>query len=335
MTDEIITDPQELQYICDIVNQVLDNRHYLADIKDVQTALKEVSLEHGREVQINLVFAENQLTGFNFSFRNDSSKTTPTIDLKQQQINITPEKGDVIPYIQPTIDIEATKLKGNITIPSPSSNEIILTPGLQVEGEHIIDLDNLENQEIIKSPSPGFGKINPGLTTVANQLTNQHEVNGLFLTGLNLKTGISVAETFQTEDKPDIQNAGLAIIKRFQQVLPEEFIALKAGDSPSSFNWKDPESNKEYKFCFQGAETNAEGDILRPASLKGYEKKAGSEEPIFSATLIDGKYNRWNIEQCDFNKSQIQSLNLATKVIFPVHTMTAITNTVDDFCSEI
>jgi hypothetical protein len=98
MTDAIITDPQDLQYICDIVSQVLDNQHYLADIKDVQTALKEVSLEHGREVQINLVFEENQLTGFNFSLKSDLSKTTPTIAFKQNQINIDSEKGDVLNF---------------------------------------------------------------------------------------------------------------------------------------------------------------------------------------------------------------------------------------------
>jgi hypothetical protein len=338
MTDAIITNPQDLQYISNIVSQVLDNHHYLADIKDVQTALKEVSLEHGQEVQINLVFEENQLTGFNFSLKSDLSKTTPTIAFKQNQINIDSEKGDVIPYIQTatTINVAATESKGNIAIPSPSPSEIILTPGLQVEDQHIINPDSPENDETIETQSSGFGKINPDLIGAAHQLVNQHEINGLLLTGLTLKTGISLTETLQPEEKPDIQTAGLAIIKRFQQVLTEEFIALKAGDSPSSFNWKDPKSNKQYHFYFEAVQTNNEGNILIPASLKGFEKLSENDvmQPIFTATLIDAKYNHWSIEQCDFNKNQIQSLNLATKPISPIHT-TAITNTVGDFCSEI
>lgn len=338
MTDAInncfITDPQDLKYISDVLNQVLDNRHHLADIKDVQIALKEVSLEHGREVQINLVFEENQLTGFNFSLKNDPSKTTPTIAFKQQQINIESEKGDVIPHKQTTtIDLAATESKSQLTISYPSPSEIILTPGLQ-QGRHIINPDDSETSETIETPSSGFRKINPGLISAAHQLANQHEVNGLLLTGLTLKTGISVTDTLQTEEKPDIQNAGLAIIKRFQQVLPEEFIALKAGDSPQAFNWKDPESNKQYHFSFEAAQTNASGDILTPASLKGYEKISGSMQPVFAATLIDAKYNRWSIEQCDFNKSQIQSLNLATKPTIPNHS-TALTNAVGDFSYEM
>ncbi|MGB3655678.1 MAG: hypothetical protein WBA41_31325 [Rivularia sp. (in: cyanobacteria)] len=45
-----ITDPAELKFISDVVNQVLDSKHHLADIKDLQAALKEVSLERGQEV---------------------------------------------------------------------------------------------------------------------------------------------------------------------------------------------------------------------------------------------------------------------------------------------
>ena len=91
-----ITDPLDLNYISHVVNQVLESKHHLADIKDLQAALKEVSLEHGQEIQMNLVFEENQLSGFNFSFTNDSSKTTATIPFKQQQSNISSEKGDII-----------------------------------------------------------------------------------------------------------------------------------------------------------------------------------------------------------------------------------------------
>ena len=40
-----ITDPLDLNYISHVVNQVLESKHHLADIKDLQAALKEVSLE--------------------------------------------------------------------------------------------------------------------------------------------------------------------------------------------------------------------------------------------------------------------------------------------------
>jgi hypothetical protein len=333
-----ITDPGDLSYISDVVNEVLGNKHQLANIIDVQAALKEVSLERGRELQINLVFEDNLLAGFNFSFTSDPNKTTPTIALKQQEININSYQGNIIPYQQSVInvDITATKLKGNLVIPSQSPNEIILTPGLQVEDQQIINPDNSETNETIETPYSGLGKINPGLIGAAHQLANQHEVNGLLLTGLSLKTGIFVANNLQTEDKPDIQNAGLVIIKRFQQILPEEFIAFKAGDSPQAFKWKDPESNKQYHFFFATAQTNEAGDIVTLTSLKGFEITSGSDsmKPVFVANLIDARYNHWSIEQCDFSQRQIQSLNLAVKPKILHHT-TAIANTSRDFYPEI
>ncbi len=333
-----ITEPEDLIYISDVVNEVLGNHQQLTNVIDVQAALKEVSLERGRELQINLVFEDNLLAGFNFSFTSDPNKTTPTIALKQQEININSYQGDIIPHQQSaiTVDIAATRLKENLVIPSPSPNEIILTPGLQVEDQQIINPDNSETNQTIETPSSGARKINPSLIGTAHQLANQHEVNGLLLTGLTLKTGISITNALQGEDKPDIQNAGLTIIKRLQQILPEEFIAFKTGDSPQAFKWKDPESNKQYHFCFEAAQTNEVEDIVTPASLKGFEISSGydSMQSIFVANLIDAKYNRWSIEQCDFNQSQIQSLNLAAKQKNPHH-MTAITNTYRDFCTEI
>lgn len=251
-----ITDPKDLKYISDVVNQVLDNKNELADIKDLQAALKSVSLEHGKEIQINLVFEENELTGFNFSFKNDPTRTTDLIPFKQQQINIESENGDIIPHTQPTttIDIAATKSE-SIAIHSPSPNEIILAPGLQVEGQRIINPDDSEIEETLKSPFSRYGQLNPGLRNVANQLASRSEIDGLLLTGLTLKTALPLTE-IQTEDKPDAQTAGLAVIKRFQQVLPQKFIDLKAGNSPKDFNWKDPQSNKQYHFCFEAAQTN-------------------------------------------------------------------------------
>ncbi|MDJ0678097.1 MAG: hypothetical protein QNJ36_22385 [Calothrix sp. MO_167.B42] len=333
-----ITDPKDLGYISDVVNQLLENHHQLANIIDVQAALKEVSLERGRELQINLVFEDNLLAGFNFSFTSDPNKTTPNIALKQQEININSYHSDIIPHQQSAIivDIAASNLQNNLAISSPSPKEIILTPGLQVEDQQIINPYNLENHQTIETPSSRAKKINPSLIGTAHQLANQHEVNGLLLTGLGLKTGIYITNNLQNEGKPDIQNAGLAIIKRFQQILPEEFIAFKAGDSPQAFKWEDPESNKQYHFYFETAQTNEVEDIITPASLKGFEITSSSDsmKPVFFANLIDVRYNHWSIEQCDFNQSQIQSLNLAAKQKNPHHT-TAIANTSRDFYPEI
>ncbi|NJN14040.1 MAG: hypothetical protein HC815_41690 [Richelia sp. RM1_1_1] len=313
-----IADLSDLNYIFDVVNQVLDSRHHLADIKDFQAVLKEASLERGREVQMNLVFEENQLTGFNFSFQDDPSKTTATIPFKEQQLNVESEKSSVISKEQTTTIATTESISKLISLPSPGY--ITLTPGLQVEEQRIINPEPPENQEILTSPFPARGNINPSLTNIVNQLANQQEVNGLLLTGLPLKTGISLTDTLRVEEKPDIQTAGLAMLKRFEQILPQEFIELKTGEVPKAFNWKDPESNKQYHFCFEAAKTDIEGNILIPQKLKGFDKKPDSNvQQVFEATLIDSKYNRWSIEQCDFNKNQIQSLNVATKSTLPNH----------------
>ena len=329
-----ITDPEELKYISDVVNQVLDSKHHLADVKDLQATLKEVSLEHGKEIQMNLVFKENQLSGFNFSFTNNPSKTTDTIPFNQQQLNIESEKGNIISKEQ-TTTIATTKSENNLTNSFPLPGHITLTPGLQVEDQHIINDESPENHTILKSSFSVQGNINPSLINIANQLTNQQEVNGLLLTGLPLKSSISIRDTLKVEDKPDIQTAGLALLKRFEQVLPQEFMELKAGETPKAFNWKDPESNKQYRFCFEAAKTDIEGNILIPEKLKGFDTKSGSNvQQVFEATLIDSKYNRWSIEQCDFNKNQIKSLNLATKSTLPNHS-TALTDAVVDFSYEM
>ncbi|NJL81350.1 MAG: hypothetical protein HC917_25915 [Richelia sp. SM2_1_7] len=328
-----ITDPEELKYISDVVNQVLDDKHNLTDVKDFQAALREASLELGREIQMNLVFDENQLSGFNFSFQDDPNKTTATIPFKQQQLNVESEKGSIISKEQ-TTTISTKESKSNL-ISLSSPGYITLTPELQVEDQHIINEEPPENHTILKSSFSVQGNINPGLINIANQLTNQQEVNGLLLTGLPLKSSISLRDTLKVEDKPDIQTAGLALIKRFEQVLPQEFINLKTGEFPKAFNWKDPESNKQYRFCFEAAKTDIEGNILIPEKLKGFDTKSGSNvQQVFEATLIDSKYNRWSIEQCDFNKNQIQSLNLATKSTLPNHSTVSI-DAVGDFSYEM
>ena len=305
-----ITDPEDLNYISGVVSQVLEDKHELGSIKDVQSALSAVSLEQGREFQINLVFEESQLAGFNFSFKSEPNKTTPTIPFKQQQLNVDTRSGDIIPHKQETtIDVVTSKPSQHLSIPANSSSEIIVAPGLQVEGQRIITPD-VEVEEALKSPSSNFNQINPGLKGVAHQLASRHEIDGLLLTGLTLKAGVTLASTLQTEDKPDVHTAGLAVIKRFQQVLPQEFADLKSGATIKPLTWKDPESGKQYRFEFEPATISPDGEIVKPISLKGFEKNKNVEmQQLFAASLIDAKYDRWHVEQCDFSANQIRSLN--------------------------
>ncbi|MEO1561270.1 MAG: hypothetical protein AAFS12_17165, partial [Cyanobacteria bacterium J06632_19] len=252
----------------------------------------------------------------------------------EQQSNISSEKGDIISG-KKTISSVVTQPENNITVSSPLSQKITITPGLQVQDQHIINPEQLENQTILKSSFSVKGNINPGLINIANQLANQQEVNGLLLTGLPLKSSINLKDTLQQEEKPDIQTAGLAILRRFEQVLPQEFIELKAGETPKAFNWKDPKSNKQYHFCFEAAKTDLDGNVIIPPSLKGFDTKSvETKQQVFAATLIDSKYNRWSIEQCDFNKNQIQSLKKASQSTLPNHS-TASLGAVNDFSYEI
>jgi uncharacterized Zn ribbon protein len=77
--NSLLTEHRDWQYISDVVNQVLAKGDELSSIKDFQSALKEVSAARGREVQMNLVTAQNQIVGFNFSFNDNPNKCTTTI----------------------------------------------------------------------------------------------------------------------------------------------------------------------------------------------------------------------------------------------------------------
>jgi hypothetical protein len=236
INSSLITDPQDLQYISDVVNQVLDSPHELGSIKDVQTALKQLSLEGGREIQINLVSDQNLIFGFNFSFKNDPSKTTPTIAFKQQLDLAETSSSEIVPYLPLTKSIEvATKTEGNLSKTSPKG-ELTIPPTLQAESLSIPSEDNAEISELSNFSPPGLGKMNPSLAFFADKLGSRQEIDGLVLTGETLKAATTLAKFLETEVKPDTQSAGNAVIKRFQQVLPEQFDQLKAGSFPQPFN---------------------------------------------------------------------------------------------------
>lgn len=307
--NNLITDPAELHYIWDVVDRVLDKKHELGSIQDFQSALKEASLSQGREIQINLVNQNDRLVGFNFSFPNDPNKTTSTIPFKQQ-LELSQTGGSILP--QPpqtfTIDVAAKKEKGNLSTSTPPGQLAVTSPA-QAEGMRLLPK---QDEEQINSPTSGL-KLNPNLARIAAHLASRSEVDGLWLTGTTLKTGTTLAQSLETENKPDIQSAGNAVIKRFEQVLPEQFAELKNGTSAKPFSWKDPHSGQQYRFEFSNPTCTKEGEILTPATLKGFQQSGNSKQPVFSALLIDAKRDCWLIEQCDFTTSQLHSLTACNR----------------------
>lgn len=308
-----ITDPQDLWYISDVVSQVLDCSPRLTDIKGVQAALSEVSLARGREIQINLVFESDKLTGFNFAFKQNPNNATPTICFKPTQLEMEVYQGNITPYKQriSTIDVAPFEPGGHLTTYSELRGEIIVAPPLQVDNLHVI---KPEAPNVLLGVCNKFNKINPDLIRVAHQLASRNEIDGLLLTGVTLKAGVTLASYLQSEPSRDMHKEGLAIVRRFQEILPQEFADLKAGEIPKNFVWKDPKSNKQYCFKFEKCETE-DSKITKPISLLGFEisKDSNTSQAVFAATLIDNKYNQWSIEKCDFTLSQVRDLSLAIK----------------------
>jgi hypothetical protein len=206
-----------------------------------------------------------------------------------------------------TIDVVA-KPESNLSTRTPKG-ELVVAPALQAEGLHVLPENG---EEFVKSPAPGV-KANPSLARVANHLASRNEIDGLWLTGLTLKTGTTLAQHLETEPQPDIQAAGNAVIKRFEQVLPQQFADLKNGNSPQTFNWKDPHSGNQYRFEFETPTFSIEGESLTPAALKGFDASDKSRKPIFSAFFVDAKRDRWLIQECDFNLDQLRSLTACNR----------------------
>lgn len=311
--NSLITDPSELQYISDVVNQVLSKPQELGSIKDFQAAVRKKSSELGREVQVNLVPDQNRVTGLNFSFADDPAKKTPTISFSLQEKELakssqqlfTGEKAGAIALSNypNTKGLEVSQLPGNLAT-KLGKGALVPPPPLQVEGTYEIS----ENPESLKSPPPGL-KMNLGLARAAEKLAARNELDGLWLSGTALKTITTLAQSLETKEPIDKQAAVNAIIKRFEQVLPERFTELAAGGSPKPFNWKDPSSNKLYRFEFEGAGSL---DSSTPKRLLGFSVDGASKTPVFSVSSLDSK--RWLIEQCDFNDTQLRSLSLAQKL---------------------
>jgi hypothetical protein len=314
-------DPRDSQYISDVVNQVLAKGDNLSSVKDFQSALKEVSTAQGREVQLNLVTDKKQIVGFNFSFKDIPHKSTPTISLTQQQIDGEKVEEKIISQLnQPrNTDVTATDVEGDI-VPSSKKKREELNPTLPLMPISTLPIDSPEK---LNSSAPGL-PMNLDLHRAAQQLASSNELNGLWIAGTALKPMAAVAKLLETtvaatakfldtEEKPDIQSAGQAVIKRFEQVLPQQFEQLKNGESPKPFTWKDSHSGKSYCFEFEVATPSPGGKPLTPATLRGFEESVNELKPVFSAQLVEPKSNLWSIEQCDFNPVQLRSLSVADK----------------------
>lgn len=315
-----IIDPEQLQYIGQIVNQILDKEHELGSLQNFQSTLKELSLSQGREIQLNLVNHDNQLVGFNFSFADEPQKTTSTIPF-QQQLVLSPPGGSIIPQTTPysTIDVATTKLKGQLSTPVPPGQLVATSPLSPEQKPEITAAD----ETAIKSAAP-HAKLNPSLARIAALLASRQEIDGLWLTGMTLKTETSIAKALETSSHLDSQLAGQAIIKRFEQILPQQFAQLNNGSSPQPFNWKDPHSGTKYRFELAAATFSPEGQLVTPTSLKGFAPT--HPQPVFSALLTDAKRHHWLVEQCDFNEQQLNSLTAC----IPTHPAQKSTDSLDN-----
>ena len=181
----------------------------------------------------------------------------------------------------------------------------ISSPETSLKQQQESELEQTENQEdSLKSSKEkrGLHNLNKNLAIVAQQLANQNEVNGLLLAGLPLTAVTKIAEPLVDRKTLDKQAAGVAVINRFQQILPDRFVL----NSNQPFSWKDPNSGKKYKFQLSGGNLSQKEvrKLRSPRVLRGQETNSAKE--VFVASSLD--YKHWRIEKCDFNYSQISSL---------------------------
>lgn len=160
-----------------------------------------------------------------------------------------------------------------------------------------------------KTQQKGLYYLNKNLSRVAKQLTNQPDLNGLFISGLIMDSLTQIAEPF-LEPKIDKQAAGVAVINRLQDILPDRFV----GNSREPFIWKDPYLDREtYQFEVEGGDLIQEKGKtkLTPKHLKAKEINSGKE--VFQASSLDNR--NWHIEKCKFNSGQLRALVQAENLI--------------------
>ena len=180
-------------------------------------------------------------------------------------------------------------------------------PSNQQQIEFIPELEQLENHQLpgdnisTERDKKGLSQLNKNLAALAKQLAHQPELNGLLLSGLLLDSLTQIAEPF-LEPKLDKQAAGVAVINRLREIVPDRFV----GESQQPFCWRDPNLGQTYQFEIEG------GDLIReqgktkltPKHLK--VRKLHSRQTIFQASSLDHK--SWQVQQCDFSSAQLRSL---------------------------
>jgi hypothetical protein len=184
------------------------------------------------------------------------------------------------------------------------------------EAESQFNLDSLEDKEEKGLNSPralkSLKNFNQQLGNLAEKLMAKGELNGLSLLGAGTQLtslGISLA----TREPIDQQEAGNSIIKRFEQIVPEQM----TGDSLDYFVWNDPNSGKKYRFEISGGEQEKVGGKMgkKPKVLRGVEVNQAEEKEVFFATKLNpnDRFQVWQIERCDFNRGQLESLHKARR----------------------
>lgn len=290
----IIKDPDELTYIGEILSQVLSDPQKLGSVEEFRTAIKHLSLKKGREVQTHLMaHPQEKAIGVSFSFADNPADMTPTLSwLTPHQIAVAAPAGT---------SIESAPTRAIVPLP-PSG-----TPLAVRETQPVADSQEARKEQLKSAPSELDVR---SLASFANQLVARNQLDGLWLTGLSL-SAIANLSRKRSEKPVDKQSTGEAIVRRFQQLLPERFEQLNRGEGDiQPFTWKDPNSGKRYRFEF-GIE-KGENDAVK-IRLSGLELAKGNRPSVFEASSWDGG-RRWAIAQNEFTPEQLKSLILAERL---------------------
>lgn len=177
-----------------------------------------------------------------------------------------------------------------------------------------LELTKIPSERISTKPRPkSLYHLNKNLAQVAQKLANQPELNGLFVTGLIANTILQIQEgVLEVKKEPDLdkQAAGVAVINRLKDIVPDRFVK----DSREPFIWKEPEkAGKTYQFEVEGGDLiQVDGKTqLTPKNFQAIDLNSG--EQIFQATSLDNR--SWHIKQCDFSTSQLRALTQAENLL--------------------
>lgn len=263
---------------------------------------------------------------------NQTHLQTPTTNTNVQTSNQNPIQTSQSANQAPSLSIPTTVLQKpspstelhnkQIQIPTPQGgNNQIVIPVSQGENKQIV-IPNEGNNKQIVIPNEGDGKEESKITapwsrlnlkklseildSTANRLLH-NDLNGLLFIGVILKAANGITKAL-AEDKIDKQETGEAIFSRINRIVPN-FL-----DKDRSFNWKDPNSGKDFHFVLS-TEASKEGNKRFCRAYK--ENARGEDTEVFCISSVesqDKKFKSWRVEKNDFSREQIDSL---TKASFP------------------